>query len=126
MPSTLEINESGLIPLLEISTPRSTLIEIVSKGPKGDPGEAGDAQEGDSAYQVAVNNGFVGTEVAWLASLVGEAGEAGAAGATGPAGIEVVEHGADPNVARPAFPLVYWVGTATPNNAETYDFWLDE
>ena len=30
--------------------------------------------DGDSAYQVALDNGFVGNEAAWLASLVGEAG----------------------------------------------------
>lgn len=30
---------------------------------------------GDSAYQVAVNNGFVGTEKEWLASLKGEKGD---------------------------------------------------
>lgn len=44
----------------------------------GVPGPAG-----DSAYQVAVNNGFVGTQSAWLASLVGPAGSAGPAGADG-------------------------------------------
>lgn len=32
------------------------------------PGEKGN--EGISAYQVAVNNGFVGTETEWLLSLV--------------------------------------------------------
>lgn len=37
--------------------------------------------QGYSAYQVAVENGFVGTEQAWLASLVG------ATGATGPSGV---------------------------------------
>lgn len=38
----------------------------VSKGPKGDPGK--------SAYEVAVDNGFVGTEQEWLDSLEGPAG----------------------------------------------------
>ena len=41
---------------------------------------------GKSAYELAVENGFSGTEAEWLASLVGAAGPAGAAGATGPAG----------------------------------------
>lgn len=36
-------------------------------GPQGNPGEIG--PPGSSAYQVAVNNGFVGTEEEWLASL---------------------------------------------------------
>jgi len=31
--------------------------------------------QGDSAYEVAVENGFVGTEAEWLASLVGDDGE---------------------------------------------------
>lgn len=37
-------------------------------GPEGDPGPAG-----DSAYDIAVDNGFVGTESEWLDSLVGPA-----------------------------------------------------
>ena len=46
---------------------------------------------GDSAYQVAVNNGFVGTEQDWLASLQGDAGpqgDTGADGSQGPQGIQ--------------------------------------
>lgn len=55
-------------------------------------------EAGDSAYQVAVANGFMGNEAAWLASLVGpqgtqgiqgptgSTGATGATGATGPAG----------------------------------------
>jgi len=38
-------------------------------GPQGPTGPAG--ADGDSAYQVAVNNGFIGTEEAWLESLHG-------------------------------------------------------
>lgn len=34
--------------------------------------------QGDSAYQVAVASGFVGTQAEWLASLVGEPGQDGA------------------------------------------------
>lgn len=41
---------------------------------------------GNSAYEVAVANGFVGTEAAWLASLVGADGADGADGATGATG----------------------------------------
>src|SRR5699024_7525607 len=53
-------------------------------GPKGNPGK--------SAYQVAVDNGFEGTEEEWLASLQGpkgpkgDKGDAGAEGAQGPKG----------------------------------------
>lgn len=45
------------------------------QGPKGDPGK--------SAYQVAIDNGFVGTEQEWLDSLQGEPGLAGQDGADG-------------------------------------------
>lgn len=41
---------------------------------------------GFSAYEIAVQNGFVGTEVEWLASLVGPQGPAGADGADGAPG----------------------------------------
>lgn len=40
------------------------------QGPQGEPGA-----DGLSAYQVAVNAGFVGTEQEWLDSLQGEAGQ---------------------------------------------------
>lgn len=63
------------------------------QGPKGDPGE--------SAYQVAVDNGFVGTESEWLASLKGDPGEKGDKGAPG-------DDGAD--------------GT---NGESAYQIWLD-
>lgn len=48
------------------------------------PGPEGPA--GPSAYEIAVSQGFSGTETQWLASLVGETGPAGADGAdyTGP------------------------------------------
>lgn len=42
--------------------------------------------EGPSAYDVAVDNGFVGDEPAWLASLVGPTGGQGPAGGQGPRG----------------------------------------
>lgn len=38
---------------------------------------------GDSAYDIAVKNGFVGSEAEWLESLKGEAGAAGANGTDG-------------------------------------------
>lgn len=58
-------------------------------GPQGDPGK--------SAYQIALDNGFEGTEQAWLASLKGpkgdkglkgEKGDPGQNGATGPKGAD--------------------------------------
>lgn len=53
-------------------------------GAQGDPGPAG--ADGASAYDVAVANGFVGNEAAWLASLVGETGPQGDPGPTGATG----------------------------------------
>ena len=53
----------------------------LTPGPQGIQGE-----EGDSAYEVAVKEGFVGNETAWLASLKGADGEQGADGVQGPPG----------------------------------------
>ncbi len=44
------------------------------------------AEGGQSAYEIAVENGFVGDEAAWLASLQGEDGEDGEDGADGATG----------------------------------------
>lgn len=71
-------------------------------GPQGPTGPAGadgsngtngtNGNDGLSAYELAVVNGFTGTEVQWLASLEGpqgiqgETGATGATGATGPTG----------------------------------------
>lgn len=49
--------------------------QIEAGGTPGTPGEPG--KDGLSAYQIAVQNGFVGTEQEWLASLKGEPGEPG-------------------------------------------------
>lgn len=45
------------------------------KGEKGDIGDSG--KDGESAYEVAVHNGFVGTSEEWLASLKGAKGDPG-------------------------------------------------
>lgn len=68
------------------------------------PGPQG--EEGDSAYEVAVNNGFVGTEAEWLESLRGEPGYVHVEGAsythiqTNPALTWTVQHnlGYNPSV----------------------------
>ena len=57
--------------------------ERLIPGPKGDPGK--------SAYQTAVDHGFIGTEEEWLASLKGDTGSQGPRGeqgAQGPQGIQ--------------------------------------
>ena len=45
------------------------------KGPKGDIGPVG--EDGLSAYMIAMENGFSGTEEQWLASLKGDKGDKG-------------------------------------------------
>lgn len=74
------------------------LCELISNGGSGSatPGPAGpQGDPGKSAYQIALDNGFEGTEPAWLASLKGpkgdqglkgEKGDPGQNGAQGPAG----------------------------------------
>ena len=51
------------------------LQEKLNNGELGGGGGSGTA--GKSAYEIAVDNGFVGTETEWLESLKGEQGEAG-------------------------------------------------
>ena len=46
----------------------------------------GEAQNGKSAYEIAVENGFEGSEAEWLESLKGEQGEQGEKGDTGARG----------------------------------------
>ena len=63
-----ESNDIVVEIIREISaSPVETITETL--GTQGDPGL--------SAYQVAVANGFVGNEAAWLASLVGPSGSGG-------------------------------------------------
>lgn len=52
-------------------------------GPQGVPGE-----DGKSAYQIAVDGGFEGTEEEWLDSLQGPPGKDGAPGPAGPPGAD--------------------------------------
>lgn len=56
-------------------------------GPAGPAGSDGkDGENGKSAYQIAVDNGFSGTETEWLASLKGEKGDKGEPGDKGEQG----------------------------------------
>ena len=69
--------------------PDSSVIQG-EKGDKGDPGEPGrdgiDGKDGLSAYEIAVQNGFTGSETDWLASLQGKPGETGKQGLQGEKG----------------------------------------
>lgn len=58
-----------------------------SRGEKGAPGAAGESgADGKSAYQIAIDNGFVGSQSEWLASLKGATGASGAPGKDGASG----------------------------------------
>lgn len=60
-----------------------------TNGVNGVDGQDGvDGAEGQSAYEVAVEQGFVGNEAAWLASLIGPPGEDGVDGTNGEDGAE--------------------------------------
>jgi hypothetical protein len=75
-----------------------TVIKIVpmpgSPGPQGERGERGlqgnpgeNGLAGASAYQIAVGNGFSGSEAQWIASLVGPKGDKGDTGNAGSPGL---------------------------------------
>jgi hypothetical protein len=66
-------------------------------GPEGPVGPAG--ADGDSAYEVAVTGGFVGTEAEWLATLQGEQGIQGEPGIQGEQGIQGVQGAAGLGIA---------------------------
>ena len=55
----------------------------------GPPGPVG--PQGASAYQVAVSEGFVGTEAEWLESLIGPAGDDGEDGTNGTNGLSAYQ-----------------------------------
>lgn len=55
--------------------PRGPRGYIGDEGPKGEKGDTGNP--GISAYELAVLNGFRGTEIQWLLSLVGQQGDSG-------------------------------------------------
>ncbi len=61
----------------------------IEKIPAGKDGADGaDGQDGLSAYEIAIENGFEGTEPEWLESLKGETGPEGTKGDTGEKGAD--------------------------------------
>ena len=68
----------------ELQNSRLTALESGGGGTGGVKGDKGsDGLDGKSAYQIAVANGFAGSEAAWLLSLKGEKGEKGDPGSGG-------------------------------------------
>lgn len=82
-----KLNTSGQLPV-KTFTAGSDFVPI--PGPQGEVGP-----EGASAYEVAVANGFKGSETEWLASLKGERGVDGKIGKDGFSPIAIVESNAD-------------------------------
>ncbi|WP_432155521.1 hypothetical protein [Streptomyces sp. bgisy153] len=74
--------------LLPAETPAVDLADIAPTDPTTPTYVA---VRGDSAYEVAVKQGFVGTVAQWLASLVGPKGAKGDTGAQGPEGDDAYE-----------------------------------
>jgi hypothetical protein len=68
----------------ELSSNSSGVLISTARGPKGDAGL--DGAPGMSAYDTAVQDGYIGTEDEWLATLVGPQGPQGAQGPVGPIG----------------------------------------
>lgn len=83
-------------PLSALEADVKSVVVKVGRTPAGARGAAGrdgidgkdgidgidgvDGKDGDSAYQIAIDNGFLGTEAEWLASLKGADGQDGAGG----------------------------------------------
>ncbi len=85
---------------------------------KNATGGAGTA--GKSAYEVAVDNGFSGTESEWLTSLRGPAG----ASPDSSLYPMIVVHNTNAATARPNVAnTVLWYGTVEPTNMAEQDFW---
>jgi len=76
---TVDEDEAEVI-LVEVSE------AVGMPGPQGDKGEPGSTN-----YQIALNNGFIGTEVEWLLSIGAEKGDKGDTGDTGKSAFEIAQ-----------------------------------
>ena len=92
VPVTLNIRQSGFVgdddnsPIPPTPDLYTQLLQKISDAEKG--------KDGKSAYEIAVENGFVGTEIEWLESLKGADGKNVVDGAPGQDGIDG-KNGAD-------------------------------
>ena len=69
---------------ISVTDATGTTTAELHNGEKGDTGNRG--ADGKSAYEVALQNGFTGTEADWLTSLKGQKGDTGAKGERGEKG----------------------------------------
>lgn len=86
-PLTVHVNPSILDDAQVTPESKGTVPELLEEA-KEQLERVEQLSDGKSAYEVAVDNGFVGTEAQWLASLQGAQGPAGASGPQGPAGAD--------------------------------------
>ncbi|MDE7261314.1 MAG: collagen-like protein, partial [Oscillospiraceae bacterium] len=92
-----------------------------AEGPAGQDGAPG--QDGKSAYEIAVDAGFSGTETEWLASLKGERGEPGPEGpegAQGPAGADGLQGPQGPGGTRNLLDNWYLADPINQRGAASY------
>ena len=89
----LEVEFDSLCPVAFLQ-PDENAQPVAIEGPQGPAGAKG--ADGKSAYEIAQENGFTGTEAQWLESLHGEDGENGFNGKNGDKG----DNGADGQDAR--------------------------
>lgn len=80
-----EVNTSGELVITYSNGDSANLGKIVGK----DGLDGTNGQNGLSAYEIAKNGGFIGTEEDWLSSLKGEKGERGEKGQDGTDGIGI-------------------------------------
>ena len=91
-------NPLSFVLLLVLVLACTAACDQAKDGAQGVPGTDGkDGTPGKSAYEIAVEHGFVGDEQAWLDSLKGEPGDSGANGINGTDGKDGVDgtNGAD-------------------------------
>lgn len=100
------VSKSGRTAVVQTAAPKTFRVES-KKGVKGEKGSTG-----DSAYAVAVANGFVGTETQWLASLQGPQGAPGTNGTDGIMHSVVAGSNIAVDSTDPANPIIS--ATATP------------
>lgn len=65
------------------------IMALLNEALKGGGSGGGSGEPGLSAYEIAVKNGFEGSETEWLASLKGDTGAQGEKGEKGAAGVSV-------------------------------------
>ena len=82
--SLFQMQQYGVQQLISVPYAlHAKVADSIAGGGSGSGTNGQDGEDGLSAYELAVNNGFIGTETEWLASLQGLDGEDGQDGADG-------------------------------------------